>query len=95
MLRLKHKSKKRIVTAICLLLLFTLMSLYATDQNGQDFNAAYAQNGGGWACAAAVAKCVGLTAAAIATCSSGWFSWGCLSATALAAAACLDVPNKC
>ena len=104
MIRLKHKSTKRIVTAICLLLTFTFMSLYATYQNGYDFNAAYAQNsqgngsqtnGSGWDCAAAIAACVGLTAAAVAACSSGIFSWGCLAATGAAAAACLKIPSKC
>lgn len=104
MIRLKRKSTKRIVTAICLLLTFTFMSLYATYQNGYDFNAAYAQNsqgngsqanGSGWACAAAIAACVGLTASAVIACSSGVLSWACLAATAKAAAACLLIPTKC
>lgn len=100
MFRLKDKNTKRIVAAICLLLTFTFMSLYATYQNGQDFNAAYASsssnNAGAWECAKAIVKCAAAEAAALVICElHGWGSLRCIASQLAAVAVCMDVKDKC
>ena len=90
MFRFKHKNTKRIVTAICLLLIITFTSLYATFQNGQDFNAAYASsssNNCGWWDAA----CVAALAASALACAT--FNPACPALVIAAAATCATADN--
>lgn len=94
MFQLKHKNTKRIVAAICLLLTFTFMSLYATYQNGKDFNAAYADSSSN-NCAVLRAACIGAWAAAEIICRQRPNSIECAVATVRAMLACLEAAEAC
>jgi len=95
MIRLKHKNTKRIITATCLLLLFTFTSLYATYQNGQDFNAAYADSSSNNVadCVFWVGACTAAGLAATAACIS--FNPTCPGLVIAAAAACSEAEKAC
>lgn len=92
MFRLKHKNTKRIITATCLLLIFAFTSLYATYQNGQDFNAAYA-NSSGNNCAVWAAACVEAGLLSAAACLS--FNPACPGLVIATAAACSEAEKAC
>lgn len=94
MFRLKHKNTKRIVTAICLLLTFTFMSLYATYQNGKGFDAAYADSSSN-NCTQWIAACVAAGAVANAICSEYPNSKACRLAYGRAALICSEIQEAC
>jgi len=94
MIRLKRKSTKRIVTATCLFLLFIFTSLYATYQNGQDLNAAYADSSSN-NCAQLAAACAAAVAEANEICAEDPNSFDCILAIVTAMLICLEAHEAC
>lgn len=94
MIRFKHKHTKRIMTATCLLLLFIFTSLYATYQNGQDFNAAYASSSSS-NCAELAAACAAAIAEAIEICFEYPDSDDCIAAIITVVLTCLKAMEAC
>ena len=70
------------------------MSLYATYQNGKDFDAAYADSSGN-NCAQLAAACAAATAAANKICTEDFNSNACIVAYLRAILICLEAQEAC